>query len=230
MLDPRETIRRGRRRRPRRRRRSASSRAGSTPRSPAAPWRRACEPPRRSGTDLVVLSGGVFQNRRLLEAAGAGLDAAGLRVLTPQRLPANDGGIAYGQAAVAARRCGVRDVRARAAAGARARSSSRPCSFGAANVPFGELTADDARARADELRAAIGWGPTARVAPVALAWRELAVDDGARRGSRRARPRSRSSSSSWRRGCGSCRPGEACSDAAWRRLARTRSASRATVT
>ena len=45
----------------------------------------------------------------------------------------------------------------------------------AANVPFGELTAADARARADELRAAIGWGPTARVAPVAMAWRELAL-------------------------------------------------------
>ncbi len=43
------------------------------------------------------------------------------------------------------------------------------------NVPFGKLTAEDARARADELRAAIGWGPTARVAPVALAWRELAL-------------------------------------------------------
>jgi hydrogenase maturation protein HypF len=56
------------------------------------------------GTDLVVLSGGVFQNRRLLESAAAGLDAAGLRVLTPERLPGNDGGIAYGQAAVAARR------------------------------------------------------------------------------------------------------------------------------
>lgn len=46
---------------------------------------------------------------------------------------------------------------------------------GGANVPFGALTADQARARADELRAAIGWGPTARVAPVALAWRELTV-------------------------------------------------------
>jgi hydrogenase maturation protein HypF len=57
------------------------------------------------GTELVVLSGGVFQNRRLLEAAGAGLEAAGMRVLTPQLLPVNDGGIAYGQAAVAARRC-----------------------------------------------------------------------------------------------------------------------------
>jgi hypothetical protein len=44
-----------------------------------------------------------------------------------------------------------------------------------ANRPFGELTLDDARARADELRAAVGWGPTVRVAPVALAWRELAM-------------------------------------------------------
>jgi hydrogenase maturation protein HypF len=53
-------------------------------------------------TERVVLSGGVFQNRRLLEAVSAGLDGAGLRVLVPQRLPVNDGGIAYGQAAVAA--------------------------------------------------------------------------------------------------------------------------------
>jgi hypothetical protein len=45
-----------------------------------------------------------------------------------------------------------------------------------ANRPFGELTVDDARARADELRAAVGWGPTARVAPVASAWRELAIE------------------------------------------------------
>jgi hypothetical protein len=44
-----------------------------------------------------------------------------------------------------------------------------------ANVPFGELTVDQVRARADELRAAIGWGPTARVAPVARAWRELTM-------------------------------------------------------
>ena len=59
-------------------------------------------------TDVVVLSGGVFQNRRLLEAASAGLEAAGLRVLTPELLPVNDGGIAYGQAAVAARRLAAR--------------------------------------------------------------------------------------------------------------------------
>jgi hydrogenase maturation protein HypF len=55
-------------------------------------------------TDLVVLSGGVFQNKRLAESASAGLAMAGLRVLIPERLPAGDGGIAYGQAAVAARR------------------------------------------------------------------------------------------------------------------------------
>jgi hydrogenase maturation protein HypF len=53
-------------------------------------------------TDRVVLSGGVFQNRRLLESVSAGLERAGLRVLVPERLPVNDGGIAYGQAAVAA--------------------------------------------------------------------------------------------------------------------------------
>jgi hydrogenase maturation protein HypF len=56
-----------------------------------------------SGTDRVVLSGGVFQNRRLIEAVAAGLRSAGLRVLVPERLPVNDGGISYGQAAIAAR-------------------------------------------------------------------------------------------------------------------------------
>ena len=44
-----------------------------------------------------------------------------------------------------------------------------------ANRPFGELTLADAHSRADELRAAAGWGPTVRVAPVAQAWRELAM-------------------------------------------------------
>jgi hydrogenase maturation protein HypF len=55
-----------------------------------------------AGTDLVVLSGGVFQNRRLLGVAAGRLERAGLRVLIPERLPPNDGGISYGQAAVAA--------------------------------------------------------------------------------------------------------------------------------
>ena len=56
------------------------------------------------GIGTAVLSGGVFQNRRLLERTARGLRAAGLRVLVPERLPANDGGIAYGQAAIAAAR------------------------------------------------------------------------------------------------------------------------------
>ncbi|HEX8855877.1 MAG TPA: carbamoyltransferase HypF [Thermoleophilaceae bacterium] len=55
-----------------------------------------------AGVDLVVLSGGVFQNRRLLEATAELLRAMRLRVLVPERLPPNDGGISYGQAAVAA--------------------------------------------------------------------------------------------------------------------------------
>jgi hydrogenase maturation protein HypF len=54
------------------------------------------------GLDTVVLSGGVFQNRLLLERTAAGLERDGLRLLVPRRLPPNDGGISYGQAAVAA--------------------------------------------------------------------------------------------------------------------------------
>jgi hydrogenase maturation protein HypF len=54
------------------------------------------------GVETAVLSGGVFQNRMLLQAVAAGLGQAGLRVLVPERLPPNDGGISFGQAAVAA--------------------------------------------------------------------------------------------------------------------------------
>jgi hydrogenase maturation protein HypF len=49
-----------------------------------------------------VLSGGVWQNRLLLELTLALLRYAGLRVLVPERLPPNDGAISFGQAAVAA--------------------------------------------------------------------------------------------------------------------------------
>jgi hypothetical protein len=45
---------------------------------------------------------------------------------------------------------------------------------GGRSKPFAELTAEEVRSRADELRAATGWGPTARVASVARAWGELA--------------------------------------------------------
>ncbi len=57
-----------------------------------------------AGTDRVVLSGGVFLNRVLLEATAERLTAAGLRVLIPRRFPPGDGGISLGQAAVAAAR------------------------------------------------------------------------------------------------------------------------------
>ncbi|MEA2135227.1 MAG: hydrogenase maturation protein HypF [Solirubrobacteraceae bacterium] len=56
----------------------------------------------RAGLDTAVLSGGVFQNRTLLAATASRLEARGLRVLVPERLPPNDGGVSYGQAAVAA--------------------------------------------------------------------------------------------------------------------------------
>ena len=50
----------------------------------------------------LVLSGGVFQNRLLLERSSALLRAEGLEVLAPLKTPANDGGLSLGQAAVAA--------------------------------------------------------------------------------------------------------------------------------
>jgi hydrogenase maturation protein HypF len=56
------------------------------------------------GEPVAVLSGGVFQNDLLLARTTAALARAGVTVLTPRALPANDGGISYGQAAVAAAR------------------------------------------------------------------------------------------------------------------------------
>ncbi len=60
-----------------------------------------------TGEATAVLSGGVFQNRLLLALTTAALEERGLRVLTPRRLPANDGGISFGQAAVAASQSGA---------------------------------------------------------------------------------------------------------------------------
>jgi hypothetical protein len=45
---------------------------------------------------------------------------------------------------------------------------------GGRSKPFAELTADEVKARAAELKAATGWGPTAKVGSVAMAWSELA--------------------------------------------------------
>jgi hydrogenase maturation protein HypF len=56
------------------------------------------------GPATVVLSGGCFQNLRLLESTRERLQRARFRVLTHRLVPPNDGGISYGQAAVATRR------------------------------------------------------------------------------------------------------------------------------
>lgn len=53
------------------------------------------------GISLVVLSGGVFMNRYLVETAVQRLHAAGFTVALNADLPPNDGCIAYGQAIVA---------------------------------------------------------------------------------------------------------------------------------
>ncbi|HUX68116.1 MAG TPA: carbamoyltransferase HypF [Terriglobales bacterium] len=58
----------------------------------------------RHGGGRVCLGGGVFQNRRLLGETVAGLEREGWAVHVPARAPANDGGLALGQAAVAAAR------------------------------------------------------------------------------------------------------------------------------
>jgi hydrogenase maturation protein HypF len=55
-----------------------------------------------TGVHAVCLGGGVFQNRRLTDAVVRGLDALGYEVHVGERVPVNDGGIAYGQAVVAA--------------------------------------------------------------------------------------------------------------------------------
>ncbi|OYW30902.1 MAG: hypothetical protein B7Z45_10960, partial [Azorhizobium sp. 12-66-6] len=59
---------------------------------------------RTEGLRHVALSGGVFQNGVLLEAVSKRLASAGYAVMAPTEVPANDGGLAFGQAAVAAAR------------------------------------------------------------------------------------------------------------------------------
>jgi hydrogenase maturation protein HypF len=71
----------------------------------AAVTRRLCGDVRAvTGLSTVALSGGVFQNQWLAAAMVRRLGGDGFEVHTNERVPANDGGISYGQAAVAAAR------------------------------------------------------------------------------------------------------------------------------
>ena len=54
------------------------------------------------GLPRVVLSGGCFQNAALVTLAVRDLRTRGFQVVTASRIPPNDGGLAVGQALVAA--------------------------------------------------------------------------------------------------------------------------------
>jgi len=58
---------------------------------------------RKAGQEKVVLSGGCFQNKYLLEQCVERLDKAGFRPYWHQRIPPNDGGISLGQVMAAIR-------------------------------------------------------------------------------------------------------------------------------
>jgi hydrogenase maturation protein HypF len=58
---------------------------------------------RHIGQPKVVLSGGCFQNRFLIEHAVHRLQSTGFRPYWHQRIPPNDGGIALGQVVAALR-------------------------------------------------------------------------------------------------------------------------------
>lgn len=58
----------------------------------------------RAGCSTVVLGGGCFQNKYLLEQMIDRLQAAGFAVYWPQLIPINDGGLALGQVVVASAR------------------------------------------------------------------------------------------------------------------------------
>ncbi len=55
-----------------------------------------------SGVETVCLTGGVFQNKLLMQSTKVQLSRHQFKIYTPQEIPSNDGGISLGQAAVAA--------------------------------------------------------------------------------------------------------------------------------
>ena len=59
---------------------------------------------RETGSDTIALSGGCFQNELLLSLGSAALTKAGFTVWINRMVPCNDGGISFGQAAIAAAR------------------------------------------------------------------------------------------------------------------------------
>jgi len=58
------------------------------------------------GIQTVCLSGGSFQNMRLLEETSAILERSGFEVFFPLEIPSNDGGLSLGQAVIANARIG----------------------------------------------------------------------------------------------------------------------------
>ncbi len=67
----------------------------------------------RTGVRTVCLSGGVLQNRRLASGLLRRLGADGFEVAINRQVPVNDGGISYGQAAIAAAQLGLAPGRGR---------------------------------------------------------------------------------------------------------------------
>lgn len=57
------------------------------------------------GINLVALSGGVWQNMTLLRKTLTFLESQGFKIYIHRQVPANDGGLALGQAVIASRKC-----------------------------------------------------------------------------------------------------------------------------